>query len=112
MGLPPTKRSVTGFFAYGAHIKIDETYCDDVVAARLISPPSIPPDALMRSGRLPCFSMYSIVASFSRSASTSAPIGRCFIRLLPVRPEWSCSEAVTRVATVVKNLEAVPAFPR
>ena len=78
---------MTGFFAYGAHISIEDTYCDETVAARLISPPSMPLLASTLSGRLPGFSMYFILAPLDVSASTSGPMGRVFIRSLPVNME-------------------------
>src|SRR5580692_2143950 len=112
MGLPPTRRNVTGFWAYGAHISRDETYWDETVAASSISPPTKPPDAATSTGRLCYFSRYLMSTPFERSESTRGPIGLSFIRRLPVRIVYVTEEGLQSAATVVRNRDAVPAFPR
>ena len=39
---PPTSSSVTSCAAYGAQSRIDETYCDETLAASSMRPPRSP----------------------------------------------------------------------
>src|SRR5689334_4031935 len=109
MGLPPTSRSVTGVLAYGAAIKRDDTYCDETVAASSITPPSKPPAASTWMGRQPLPPRYFTLTPLASSESTSGPIGRCFMRALPVRTvDEAAPVGVQRATTVVRNRDAVP----
>ena len=52
MTLPPTRASSTGAWAYGAQSRMEDTYCDDTLAASSIRPPRRPmPVPSTRSGR-------------------------------------------------------------
>ncbi len=54
-----------------------------------------------------------MVFPFDRKASTSGPIGRCFIRELPVMIVWSeAADGLTSAQTVARKRAAVPAFCR
>mmetsp|Transcript_655 Transcript_655/g.640 ORF Transcript_655/g.640 Transcript_655/m.640 type:complete len:232 (+) Transcript_655:2910-3605(+) len=115
IGLPPTNDKVTGSFAYGAHIKMDETYWEEIVAANSILPPFMPLPASIFKGNEPSLFKYSIDEPFDLNASTSGPIGLSCILALPVKITCLSEEdwlTPTKEATVVKNLDAVPAFPK
>src|SRR5689334_18846872 len=91
---------------------MDETYCDETVAASSITPPAKPAVASTCTGRLFSFSRYVTATPFARRASTSGPMGLTFIRALPVRTVEETVEGEQSATTDVRKREAVPALPR
>ena len=77
-------KSPTYFAAYGAAMRTDETYWLLISALRRTVPPGKPPQPMSR-GRLPSAPLYSTPQPTWRKASTSGPMGRSFIRWLPVK---------------------------
>ena len=89
----------------GAIMSSEETYCELMSAGRLMVPPcSFRP--LIRRGGKPSFSTYSMSAPSSRSALTSALMGRCFMRSEPVS---TCSSPSQTAKKEVRKRMAVPA---
>lgn len=76
-------------------------------------PPRKPSVSISR-GRHPVDSRYLTLAPLAVRASTKGPIGRCFIRALPVMIVDLSFEAEpeTMAQTVARNRLAVPALPR
>ena len=69
--------------------------------------------ALIFNGNEPCLFKYSISEPLDPKASTNGPIGLSCILALPVKITSSLAcDLPTNEATVVKNLEAVPALPK